>query len=265
MRARFLRLSTRVASSDKHPITLAIDVGGSGVKSMLLDCNGQPLSDRRRVNTPRPATPPRVIGAIEQLMGRQRDFDRVAVGFPGWIEHGVVRTAYNLHPNWVGYDLEARMRRLTGRAVRVMNDAEVQGLAHISGRGLEMIITFGTGVGSAVFVDGKVVPGLEIGQQRAKNGKTYDELLNRKALDKVGAEHWRKRVSNMVDEIEPVWNYRRLYLGGGNSKHLRQRKLPENVELVSNEGGLWGGHELWENPEAIEWAEVRSEPAAAPA
>lgn len=165
-----------------------------------------------------------------------------------------MRTAYNLHPNWVSYDLKRKLEEVIERPVRVLNDAEVQGLGHIAGQGLEMMVTFGTGVGSAVFVEGKVVPGLEIGQQRAKNGQTYDELLNKAALRDIGVKHWRKRVLSMVLEIEPVWNYRRLYLGGGESKHLKQKEFPENVTIVSNEGGLWGGHELWEDPQAIEWA-----------
>src|SRR5437868_4062636 len=111
---------------------------------MLLDRSGKQLSDRRRVKTPRPATPLRVIEAIRAVIGRQRSFDRVAVGFPGWIEDGVVRTAPNLHPNWVGFDLQAKLSEQTERPVRVINDAEVQGLAHIAGQGLELVITFGT-------------------------------------------------------------------------------------------------------------------------
>jgi len=242
-----------IHGNDRHPVTLAIDIGGSGVKCMLLDRNGHKISDRRRVETPRPATPLRVIAAIQGLIGRRTSFDRVAIGFPGWVENGVVRTAYNLHPNWVGFDLQTKMADITDRPVRVINDAEAQGLGHIAGQGLEMMITFGTGVGSAVFVEGKVVPGLEIGQQLAGNGRTYDDLLNKIALREIGVQHWRRRVQKMVLEIEPVWNYKRVYLGGGNARHLKQKQLPENALIVSNEGGLWGGHVLWENPDAVEW------------
>jgi polyphosphate glucokinase len=242
------------AGEGAHPITLAIDIGGTGVKALLLDRRGKPVGKRRRLKTPRPATPPRVIETIRCLVGRQRRFDRVAVGFPGWVEDGTVRTAFNLHPNWVGFDVRQKLEEVLQRPVRVINDAEVQGLGHISGQGLEVMITLGTGLGSAVFVDGKLVPGLEIGQQRALNGKTYDELLNRIALKKVGVRRWRKRVLKMVLEIEPVWNYRRLYLGGGNSRYLKAGRFPENVDVVSNQGGLWGGHVLWEHPEAVEWS-----------
>jgi len=87
---------------------------------------------------------------------------------------------------------------------------EVQGLGHIVGEGLELMVTFGTGVGSAVFVDGKLVPGLELGQRCAANGKTYDLLLNRAAFDEIGRVHWRKRVCRMMHEIDAVWNYRKL-------------------------------------------------------
>ncbi len=244
---------SKPSGQGRHPITLAIDVGGTGVKAMRLDNRGRPISQRKRLSTPRPATPGRMIETIRCLIGRRKGFDRVAVGFPGWVEDGIVRTAPNLHPNWMGFDLRRKLEDITTKPVRVINDAEVQGLGHISGDGLEIMITLGTGLGSAVFVDGKLVPGLEIGQQRAANGKTYDGLLNKAALASIGVRRWRKRVLHLVQEIEPVWNYRRLYLGGGNSRHLKQKALPENVTVVSNDGGLWGGHVLWTKPEAVEW------------
>src|SRR4051812_17172379 len=125
---------------ERHPITLAVDIGGSGVKCLLLDRNGKKISERRRVETPRPATPLRVISAIKALIGRRTSFDRIAVGFPGWVQNGVVRTAFNLHPNWVGFDLQKRLAEITERPVRVINDAEVQGLGHIAGQGLELVI-----------------------------------------------------------------------------------------------------------------------------
>ena len=241
------------AAATKHPVTLAIDIGGSGVKCMLLDRHGQKASGRKRVQTPQPATPLRVLAAIQTLVGRRGSFDRVAVGFPGWVQDGVVRTAYNLHPNWVGFDLQKKLAELMDHPVRVINDAEVQGLGHMAGHGLEMMITLGTGVGSAVFVDGKVVPGLEVGQMLGAKRKTYDDLLNKKALQRVGVKRWRRRVLRMVLEIEPVWNYTRLYLGGGNARHLTAKDFPENVSVVSYDGGLWGGHVLWQNPDALEW------------
>lgn len=237
-----------------RPITLAIDIGGSGVKAILLDGRGRPVYKRRRLRTPRPATPTRVIDVIRALVGPWKLFDRVAVGFPGYVEDGVVRSAPNLHPNWISFDLQKELEELTGRAVRVINDAEVHGLGHITGEGLELVITFGTGVGSAVFVDGKLVPGLEIGQQYAANGKTYEVLLNRAALAKIGKAHWRKRVCRMVQEIDPVWNYHKLYLGGGNARYLKPKQLPGNVVVVSNVGGLWGGLVLWDSPRALDWS-----------
>jgi len=128
---------------------------------------------------------------------------------------------------------------------------EVQGLGHIVGEGLELMVTFGTGVGSAVFVDGKLVPGLELGQRCAANGKTYDLLLNRAAFDEIGRVHWRKRVCRMMHEIDAVWNYRKLYLGGGNARYLKPKELPGNIAVVSNVGGLWGGRVLWDSPEGV--------------
>ncbi|HEX6510872.1 MAG TPA: ROK family protein, partial [Chloroflexota bacterium] len=167
-----------------------------------------------------------------------------------------IRSAPNLDPEWISFDLENALRDVTERPVRVINDAEIQGLGHISGEGLEIVLTLGTGVGSAVFMLGKVVPRLDIGQQRGSDGKTYWEQLRESALKDIGVDAWRKRVTRMIAELEPVWNYDRLYLGGGNARHLKRNTLPPQVSVVSNEGGLWGGHILWEHPEAIDWSEA---------
>src|SRR5581483_11378477 len=218
------------------------------VKWMLLDSRGRALNRRKRVKTPRPATPWRVLEGIEQVIKRRQDYDRIAVGFPGYVDQGIVRTAYNLHANWAGFDLEHELRLIANRPVRVINDAEVQGLGHIAGHGTEIMITFGTGVGSAIFVDGKIVPGLEIGHHLSGSGKSYDALMNKRALKTAGKKKWRKRVRRMVDELEPVWNYRMLYLGGGNGNLLDPEEFPDNVVIVPNEGGLWGGYVLWERP-----------------
>jgi polyphosphate glucokinase len=223
------------------------------VKALQLDSRGRPLNKRRRRKTPRPANPGRVIDAIREIIGRQHGFDRIAVGFPGYVLQGVVRTAYNLHPTWVGYNLESALEEITACPVRVINDAEVQGLGHIAGQGVEMMVTLGTGVGSAIFLDGTIVPELEIGHHHSFEGPTYDDLMNKKALKAAGRKAWRHRVKQMVDELEPVWNYRMLYLGGGNSSYLNPEDFPDNVVIVSNEGGLWGGHVLWDRPNALEW------------
>jgi polyphosphate glucokinase len=227
------------------PRTLTIDIGGSGLKMLVLDPRGRPLSERSRVPTPRPATPAAMLRALGGLIARQPRFDRVSVGFPGVVIDGVVETAPNLDASWHGHDLGAALRRLTKRPVRVCNDADVQGLGDVSGKGVELVLTLGTGLGSALFVDGRLVPNLELGHHPFRDGKTYEDLLGRAALDKHGKKRWRKHVVQAIAQLQPIFNFRTLYLGGGNAALLRQKDLPKNVRMCSNEAGLLGGIMLW--------------------
>lgn len=229
----------------KGPRTLAIDIGGTGLKMLVLDPRGKPLNERSRVETPRPATPAAVLRALRQLIKTQPRFDRVSVGFPGVVLDNVVKTAPNLHPSWVGHDLGASLARATSKQVRVCNDADVQGLGDIAGKGVEMMITLGTGLGSALFVDGRLVPNLELGHHPFRGRKTYEDWVGRPALEKVGKKRWRKRVGEVIAELQPIFNYRTLYVGGGNAKHLKPADLPANVKMCSNEAGVLGGIALW--------------------
>lgn len=229
----------------KGPRTLTIDIGGTGLKMLVLDPRGRELSERGRIATPRPATPAAVLRALGKLVQAQPRFDRVSVGFPGVVRNGVVFTAPNLHPSWAGHDLAASLRRVTKKPVRVCNDADVQGLGDIRGKGVELVLTLGTGLGSALFVDGKLVPNLELGHHPFRNGKTYEQLVGRAALAKVGKRRWRKRVRDALAQLEPIFNYDVVYVGGGNAKHLKPDDLPKNVHLRSNEAGLLGGIALW--------------------
>lgn len=170
--------------------TLAVDIGGSGVKALVLDEDGTPLGERDRIKTPKPATPKAVMAVIEKLADQQGDFDRVSVGFPGVVRNGVVYTAVNLHPDWVEYDLAGILAERVKRPVRVANDADLQGMGAISGEGVEMVITLGTGFGTALFTDGHLVANLEFGHQRFRKGQTYEEQLGRAALKDVGQKTW---------------------------------------------------------------------------
>ncbi|UCE63327.1 MAG: ROK family protein [Nitrospirota bacterium] len=224
--------------------TLAIDIGGTGTKAIILDEEGTPLTERGRLPTPQPATPKAILGVIGQLAKGQGPFDRVSVGFPGVIRHGVVFTAPNLDPSWVGFNLVAGLTRLLKKPVRAANDADVQGFGAIKGQDIELVITLGTGFGSALFVDGKLVPNLEMGHHPFRNGKTYEELLGDKALKKIGNKKWNKRLFKAIETLDRVLNFDNLYIGGGNSKKVHN-PLPEKVALVSNAAGLLGGIAFW--------------------
>lgn len=227
------------------PATLCIDIGGTGLKLIVLDATGQPLGERTRVATPHPATPRALLGALGKEIAGQPGFDRVSVGFPGVVVGGVTLTAPNLGEGFAGFRFERAIERMTGKPTRVCNDADVQGLAAVGGRGVEMVITLGTGMGSGLYLDGKLVPNLELAHHVFRGDKTYEEHVGKKALARVGKKRWRKRVRDVAEHLAPVFNYATLYVGGGNARLLHAEDLPRNVKIVSNEAGLLGGLALW--------------------
>jgi polyphosphate glucokinase len=224
--------------------TLAVDIGGSGIKVMVLDTAGNPLSDRDRLPTPQPAKPDAMIEIIVQLANKQ-EYDRISVGFPGVVQHGIIKTAVNLDPDWIDFDLATTLSKNLSKPVKVANDADIQGLGSISGKGVELVITLGTGFGSALFVDGKLVPNLEMGHHPFRKGETYEEQISRKTLETEGKKKWNNRLEKAIATLEHLFNYDRLYIGGGEAKHI-DFQLPKNAEVVPNLTGLLGGIKLWE-------------------
>jgi len=225
--------------------TLCIDIGGTGLKSMIVSAQGKPLSERARIPTPRPATPRAVLAALQQSMPPRTEFDRVSVGFPGVVIDGVVKTAPNMHRSWAGFDLATWVLRSTGRPTRVLNDAGVQGHGVIQGRGTEVCVTLGTGFGFSLFVNGHYVPNVEFGHHPFRKGKTYEELLGDAALKRRGKGKWNRTLEAAVAQLQDTFNFRLLYLGGGNARNV-SFTLPRNVKLVDNVAGLLGGVKLWE-------------------
>ncbi len=228
----------------KGPITLAIDIGGSGLKAMLLSPTGKPVSERERVDTPAIPTPLQVIRRLDILHSKLKDCDRVSVGFPGVIKNGVTYTAANLHPSWYGFKLEATLARRWKKPVRLANDASVQGYGAIKGKGVELTLTLGTGLGSSLFTNGRLCPGLELAHHPWKKDREYEDYLGRRGLDKYGKKHWNKLLREAIEQTLQLFNWDHLYLGGGNTKKI-DFKLPPNVTIVSNETGLLGGVALW--------------------
>ena len=226
--------------------TLSVDVGGSGIKAMVLDPDGKPRNERVRIDTPRPASPEAVLQTIAAIAAEQPKFERVSIGFPGVVQFGVVKTAPNLDGDWSDVALAAEVTRLTGKPCRAANDADVQGYGAVEGKGVEMVLTLGTGMGSAIFTNGHLVANLELGHHPFRKGKTYEELVGQAARKKAGSKRWNKRVAQAIAQVLPIWNPRILYLGGGNAKRLTF-DLPENVKLVPNVSGILGGIRLWED------------------
>lgn len=228
------------------PLTLTLDIGGTGLKAGLLDAHGGMIGARVRVRTPQPATPDAVVPALVGMAGQLGGFDRIAIGFPGVVSRGTVRTAPNLGTKvWAGFDLGGALQGRLGRPVRMLNDAQVQGLGVIAGRGLECVITLGTGLGFALYQDGGLAPHLEMGQHVARKDMTYDEYVGIAALEKVGRKRWNRRVERAVGSLRTLINFDALHVGGGNA-HLLDFALPADVRIVSNAAGITGGARLWD-------------------
>lgn len=224
--------------------TLAIDIGGTGLKAAVLDPTGKPVNERVRVKTPRPATPESVLAALKDVLAPQAPFVRVSCGFPGVVVGGVVHNAPNLDEGWPGFELAQALTTLTGKPARVANDADVAGLGVVEGRGVELVITLGTGVGSGLYVDGVLVPNLELGHHPFRKGQTYEEQLGDDARKDAGKKRWNERVVKMTRQVLATFNPRVLYLGGGNSREITA-PLPEQVKIVDNLAGILGGIVLW--------------------
>jgi polyphosphate glucokinase len=224
--------------------TLTIDIGGTGIKAWTLAPNGKPINQRIRIPTPKSATPRNVIAVIRKLASESAKFSRVSAGFPGVVKDGVVYSAPNLGKGWNGFDLAAALRKRLGHPARIANDADVQGLGSVTGKGIELVLTLGTGVGSVIFVDGHRIH-LEVGHHPFHKGKTYEDELGATALKKKGKKKWNKMLAEAINDTQRMFNYDRLYLGGGNSKYIKI-KLPSNVSTVTNLNGLLGGLKLWE-------------------
>jgi polyphosphate glucokinase len=238
-----------MATNTGGVITLAVDIGGTGIKALLLDERGKPISQRQREDTPQPATPEAMLEVMDEIANRLGKFDRVSVGFPGVVKQGATLTAHNLDQNWVGFELAKVLRRRWRRPVRVANDSAVQGFAAIRGKGVELVITLGTGFGSSLFTDGHLVPGLELAHHPWRKDKTYEEFLGKRGLEKYGRKRWNKLVQMAIEQLESLFNYDHLYIGGGNATRINF-PMPKHVTRVPNEDGLLGGVALWRKSEA---------------
>ncbi len=171
--------------------TLSIDIGGSGLKAAIVDADATLRSKRVRVATPHPCPPDLLVetlhGLVAPLLARD-PVAQVSIGFPGFVRDNHVLTAPHLGgPEWCGVPLAARLgERLGISAVRMINDAEMQGLAAIEGRGLEFVLTLGTGAGTALFRDGELMPHLELAHHRVSKKHAYDEYIGDAARRKAG-------------------------------------------------------------------------------
>ncbi|MEN9358573.1 MAG: hypothetical protein RL095_108 [Verrucomicrobiota bacterium] len=227
--------------------TLAIDIGGTGLKACLLDEEGEMMTEKVRLDTPEDCPPAEMLKLLAELVKPLGVFDRVSLGFPGVVRGGRILSAANLGEKpWLGFELGAALESALGKPVKVMNDADVQGLGAISGKGVEMVITLGTGFGSSLFEDGRLCAHLELAHHPFRKGETYEQQLGKLALKAVGESRWNRRVEKAIGTLRGLTYFDRLYIGGGNAKKI-SFKLPPDVSLVSNELGMRGGIWLWKS------------------
>ncbi len=240
--------ATPATNGSKERI-LAIDVGGTGLKAAIIDAHGKMLTERVKVPTPHPCTPELLVDDLVKLVTpliTPVTATHISMGFPGVVRDNRILTAPNLG-NEAFHDVplgDMLSQHLGNMPIRIINDAEMQGLAAISGKGIEFVLTLGTGAGTALFRDGELMPHLELAHHPVSKNKTYDEYIGNAARDKAGNKRWNRRVEKIIGILNSLVNYDHLWIGGGNASNLNFT-LPANVSVVSNDAGIEGGSRLW--------------------
>ncbi len=239
--------------------TLAIDIGGTGLKASVLDRTGTMERDRVRIDTPYPLPPPKLVAVLTDLVRSLPHYDRVSAGFPGMVRDGRILSAPHfvspegpggaptskLVSAWSGFDLQGELARELAKPTKVANDADIQGAAVVSGHGLELVLTLGTGLGTALFHDGLLLPHLEFAHHPFRKGESYNEVIGDAARKQVGHKKWLKRVFEAVETLRQLCFFDHCFLGGGNAVRLGD-DLPSDVSVVDNSAGILGGIKLWE-------------------
>jgi len=224
--------------------TLAIDIGGTGLKMLVLDESGQPTHPAYTAPTPRPATPRAIHAVLDELAKSCPPFDRISAGFPGIVTAGHTRNAPNLGEGWEDHPLAEELSARLGQPARVANDADIQGYGAIEGNGVELTITLGTGVGSGLFVDGTLVPNLELGHAPFREGRSYEQILGMTGRNQLGHHSWQEALFIALDQWHRLFSPVQLHLGGGHAQTIH-RPLPPRTRVVHNRAGLLGGIALW--------------------
>lgn len=224
---------------------LCIDIGGTGLKAAIIGADGRFLTERARIKTPKHRKPRQIVLLLADLVKPLGRFDCVTIGFPGVVRDGrvLIAPAYGTK-DWKGFPLAAEMHKRLKKPVKLLNDADVQGLAAIEGKGLELVCTLGTGFGTAWFRDGELMPHMDLAHFVIDKKDDFDRYIGDHMRKKIGNKAWNKRLAKLIGVLESVFNYDRLYLGGGNSSCV-DFKPPRNVRLVNNDAGMEGGAFAW--------------------
>jgi polyphosphate glucokinase len=241
------------------PDTLAIDIGGTGLKASVLNPTGAMEQDRVRIPTPYPLPPDKLVTILTDLVKPLPHYDRASAGFPGMVRDGRILSAPHfvcpdgpggeptpkLAKAWVNFDLEGRLEKALGVPCKVANDADIQGAAVVKGTGVELVLTLGTGLGTAFFKDGMLLPHLEFAHHPFRKGGSYNDAIGDAARKTLGNKKWQKRVADVIDTFRALCFFDHCYLGGGNAAKI-DFALPDDVTIVDNSAGILGGIKLWE-------------------
>jgi polyphosphate glucokinase len=241
------------------PIAIGVDVGGSGIKAAAVDVSaGRLVTDRLRVATPVPATPDAVIRAMARLVTRtataaQGEIAAIGIGVPSVVIDGVTTSAANIDPGWVDYPAQEALSKHLKRPVVVLNDADAAGIAEmrfgagVGKQGTVIVLTLGTGVGSALFYDGVLVPNLELGHMEIR-GRDAERRSAAAARVRRGLswKAWANDLDEHLDSIEKLFSPRLFILGGGVSKRADKFvdrltvKAPIVAATLLNDAGIVG-------------------------
>jgi polyphosphate glucokinase len=245
---------------------LGIDVGGSGIKGALVDINkGEMVGERHRIKTPRPATPKAMINVMGQIVDHFNYNGPIGVGFPAVVQDGVVLSAANIDDGWIGYKGQKKIAKRTGCPVIMLNDADAAGTAEMrfgvgkNKKGVIMLLTLGTGIGSALFVNGRLVPNTELGHLYLRD---MDFDAEEYASDRIRSDEnlkyreWAARLDEYLHHLEQLFSPNMFVLGGGVSKKhekfvpyltVKAKVVPAKLR---NEAGIIGAamaaHEAFE-------------------
>ena len=245
--------------------TLAVDCGGTGIKAAVLSSSSnrvRVIKELDYLKTPYPISPSKLISIIGEFISQSPIVQRLTVGLPGMIRAGkVVVIPHYVNPNgprtrasnelkklWYGFDLQTALCQKYSIPTLVLNDAEIHAAAVVKGKGLELVLTFGTGLGSAIYLDGKLAPHLEISHFTVRVGRTVDMWIGEIARKRIGNTLWSRRVKQLIQELYPMVIWDRLYIGGHNAQRLKKialRSFDGKVQIIPNSAGVTGGARAW--------------------
>jgi predicted NBD/HSP70 family sugar kinase len=228
------KTKTKTTTQSRSPRRiLVLDVGGSHVKFRI----GSHGKEQRFVSGPK-LTPAMMVKGVRALVSAD-DYDAVSIGYPGLVFRGrIAAEPFNLGRGWLGFDFQ----RAFGKPVRVINDAAMQAVGSYTG-GRMLFLGLGTGMGAALILEGVVEP-MEIGHLPYKHGRTFEQFVGERGLERLGKKKWRKVVAEVVEHLGKALEVDYVVLGGGNARLLKE--LPRLARLGDNSNAMIGGGLIWE-------------------